>query len=98
MSTILIAKKVKSSEEDRKYKQTDKLLLTCSDVPKKAIAENSKISFHLLTSMNTVCCKYTLQRRQGQYWRFKFLMLALNSNKDSVYFISTGAISQIFGT
>ena len=69
MSTILIAQKVESSEEDRpgKYKQTHRLFLICSDVPKKAIAENSKFSYYLLTSMNTLCCKYTLQRRQGQY-------------------------------
>ena len=50
MSGILIAHKVESSEGDRpsKYEQTHKLMLICSDVPKKAITENSKSPYCLL--------------------------------------------------
>ena len=39
MSKILMAQKAESSEGDRlsKYEQTHKLMLICSDVPKRAI-------------------------------------------------------------
>ena len=55
----------------------------CSDVPKKAITEDSKFSYCLLTWMNPTYWKYTLQRWQGQPCRIQFLVLALNSNKYS---------------
>ena len=99
MSAIIIAQKVESSGGDRpsKYEQTHKLMLICSDGPKKAIRENSNLLYCLLTEMNRTYFKYTWQRQQGQHCGFQFLILILNSIKDSVYFISTGKISEIFG-
>ena len=47
--------------------------------------------------MNPTFCKYILQRRQGQFWGFHFLILALNCEKVSVSFISRGGDFQIFG-
>ena len=51
MAIILTVHKVESSEGDfpSKYEQTHKLMLICSDVSKKAITENSKLSYSLLT-------------------------------------------------
>ena len=47
--------------------------------------------------MNPTFCKYILQRRQGQFSGFHFLILALNCEKVSVSFISRGSNSRIFG-
>ena len=51
MSAILLVHRVKSSEGDgpSKYEQTHKLMLICDGVPKRAIIENSKYSYCLLT-------------------------------------------------
>ena len=76
MSIILRVNKVESSEGDRssKYERTNKLMLIYSDMPKKAITKDSKFSYYLSTSMNPTCCKYTLQRRQGQHCGFQFYL------------------------
>ena len=62
MSPIVIAHKAESSEGERpsKCEQTQKLMLICSDVPKKATTENSKFPYCLLKWMNPTRCKYTL--------------------------------------
>ena len=51
MSIILTVHKVESSEGDflSKYERTHKLILIYSDVSKKAITENAKFSYSLLT-------------------------------------------------
>ena len=51
MSTILPVHKAESSEGDSsgKYRRTHKLILVCSNVPKKAITENSKFPCCLST-------------------------------------------------
>ena len=51
MSAILIAQKVETSDGDcpSEYEQAQKLTLISSDVPKKAIIENWKFSYSLLT-------------------------------------------------
>ena len=46
--------------------------------------------------MNVPCCKYTLQRQQGQHCGFQFLILTLNSNKESICFISTAKFSKLW--
>ena len=99
MSTIPTVHKVECSEGYRStnYEQTHTLMLLCSDGSKKAVTKDSKFSYCLSTQMNPTCCKYALQRRQGQYIGFQFLILALTSNKDLVCFISTGKIFQILG-
>ena len=47
MSTTLTVHKVESSEGDRfrKYEQMHTLMLICSDVSKKVITEDSKLSY-----------------------------------------------------
>ena len=47
MSAILIVHQVESSERDRSSKdeRTHKLMVICSDVPRKAITEYSKFSY-----------------------------------------------------
>ena len=47
--------------------------------------------------MNPICGRYVLQSRQGQFSNFQILILALNSFRVVICFISLGTRFQIFG-
>ena len=97
MSTILIGHKVESSKGERssKYERKHKLMLICSDVPKLLQKLQNVHTVYRPKWFSNTYYKYTFKRRQRQHYGFQFLILAKNSNKDLVDFITTVKISQI---
>ena len=70
---------------------------TCSDASKKTTTEDSKCFILFIVLNKSYMLQINFAKTQGQHYEFQFLILAFNSNKYSVCFISTGKASENFG-